>query len=165
MTSRISLARTLLLSALLSVFVVRAEAQSLPGATPENELFRTVASLDSALFDSYNRCDLKKFTSFLVDSIEFYHDQTGLMVGAQNVAEAVRKNICGKVVRELVRGTLKVYPMNGYGAVEIGAHRFHPPNVEPTEPGAAQFIMLWQNKDGVWKITRVISFDHNSRAK
>ena len=165
MTSRISLPRALLLSALLSVFVVRAEAQSLPGTTRENELFRTVASLDSALFDSYNRCDLKKFTSFFVDSVEFYHDQTGLMVGAQNVAEAVRKNICGKVVRELVPGSLEVYPMKGYGALEIGVHRFHAPNAEPTESGTAQFVHLWQNKDGAWKITRVISFDHNSRAR
>jgi hypothetical protein len=25
-----------------------------------------------------------------------------------------------------------------------------------------KFIHLWQNKDGVWKITRVISFDHQA---
>ena len=31
--------------------------------------------------------------------------------------------------------------------------------------GEAKFIHLWQNKDGVWKITRVISFDHQSLAK
>ncbi|MGA8501656.1 MAG: hypothetical protein WB683_08925 [Candidatus Sulfotelmatobacter sp.] len=27
--------------------------------------------------------------------------------------------------------------------------------------GDAKFVMLWQNKDGVWKVTRVISYDHN----
>jgi hypothetical protein len=165
MTRHLSSARTLLVVALLSGLAVRAESQSSSGAAHETELFRTIASLDSALFDSYNRCDLKKFASFLVDSVEFYHDQTGLMVGAQNVAEAVRKNICGKVVRDLVPGTLEVYPLKGYGAVEIGIHRFHPPNTPPGDASGAKFIHLWQNKDGVWKITRVISFDHNSRVK
>ena len=165
MTNRIALTIALLVSAQLAVPAACAEAQTLPDSTRETELFRTVASLDSALFDSYNRCDLKKFASFFVDSVEFYHDQTGLMVGAQNVTEAIRKNICGKVNRDLVPGTLEVYPMNGYGAVEIGVHRFHPPNTRPTDASAAKFVMLWQNKNGVWKITRVISFNHNSRIK
>jgi hypothetical protein len=165
MTNRISLTIALLVSAQIAVPTARAESQTLPDSTRETELFRTVASLDSALFDSYNRCDLKKFASLFVDSVEFYHDQTGLMVGAQNVTEAIRKNICGKVNRDLVPGTLEVYPMNGYGAVEIGVHRFHPPNTPPTDASAAKFVMLWQNKNGVWKITRVISFNHNSRIK
>ena len=128
---------------------------------PDTALFRTIASLDSALFDSYNRCDLPKFASFIVDSVEFYHDQTGLMVGVTNLTEAIKQNICGKVVRQLIPESLEVYPMKGYGAVEIGRHRFHPPGAKPAETGGAQFIMLWQNNGGVWKITRVISFDHH----
>jgi len=28
--------------------------------------------------------------------------------------------------------------------------------------GVAKFVMLWQNKDGAWRITRVISYDHVS---
>ena len=56
--------------------------------------------------------------------------------------------------------------MHGYGAVEMGVHRFHHPNAENAEPvGEAKFIHLWQNRDGVWKITRVISYDHHARAK
>jgi len=70
------------------------------------------------------------------------------------------------VTRELVPGTLEVYPLKGYGAVEIGVHRFHHPGRESAEPvGEAKFIHLWQNQDGVWKITRVISFDHRALAK
>jgi Domain of unknown function (DUF4440) len=57
-------------------------------------------------------------------------------------------------------GTLEVYPLKGYGAVEIGIHRFHhPENAENV--GDAKFVMLWQNKDGMWKVTRVISYNHN----
>ena len=128
-------------------------------AQPADELYRTVSALDTALFDSYNSCDLEKFKSFFTDDLEFYHDQGGLTVGSQTVTEQVKKNICGKVRRELVAGTLQVYPMHGYGAVEVGSHRFQPAKGgEPT--GEAKFIHLWQKKDGAWKITRVISYDH-----
>jgi hypothetical protein len=94
------------------------------------------------------------------DDLEFYHDQTGLSVGKEPFLAAIKQNICGKVQRELLSGTLEVYPLKGYGAVEIGIHRFrHPENAENV--GDAKFVMLWQNKDGVWKVTRVISYNHN----
>jgi hypothetical protein len=59
-----------------------------------------------------------------------------------------------------------VYPIANYGAVEIGVHRFHHPGHEDTESvGEAKFIELWQNKEGGWKLARVISFDHQSVKK
>ena len=68
------------------------------------------------------------------------------------------------MTRELVPGSLEVYPIAGYGAVEIGVHRFHHPDDE-SNVGEAKFVQLWQNKDGGWKISRVISFDHQSLKK
>ena len=94
------------------------------------------------------------------DDLEFYHDQTGLSVGKEPFLAATKQNICGKVQRELLSGTPEVYPLKGYGAVEIGIHRFHQPE-NAGNVGDAKFVMLWQNKDGVWKITRVISYNHN----
>jgi hypothetical protein len=129
-------------------------------------LFNTVQSLDTQLFDAYNQCDLEKFGSLLADDLEFYHDVTGFSRGRQATVNGVRNNICGKVTRELVSGTLEVYPIANYGAVEIGVHRFHHPGHENTERvGEAKFIQLWQNKDGAWKLTRVISFDHHALTK
>lgn len=137
---------------LLPLFPISIDAQS---------LFKAVASLDTALFDAYNRCDLEKLDSLVTDDLEFYHDQTGLSIGRENFIASIKQNICGKVQRELVPGTLEVYPLKGYGAVEIGAHRFHHPGRDQNEPvGEAKFVMLWQNQDGVWKLTRVISYDH-----
>ena len=82
-------------------------------------------------------------------------------MGHPAVVDAVKNNICGKVTRELIPGTLEVYPMAKYGAVEIGVHRFHHPGQTPDVVGEAKFIHLWQYKDGAWKITRVISYDHD----
>ena len=129
----------------------------------QQELDKVGAALDTALFDSYNKCDLAKFESFFVDDVEFYHDQGGVTLGKKALTDSVKNNICGKTTRELVPGSLKVYHMKGYGMLETGVHRFHHPGHEDTEGvGEGQFIHLWQYKDGAWKITRVISYDHHS---
>ena len=154
---------TVLSLCLLTVCVV-ARAQS-PHAKPApDSLFQTIASLDAAFFDAYNKCDLEKAGSLVDDGLEFYHDQTGLSVGKQNLLDALKLNICGKVRRDLVPGTLEVYPLKGYGAVEIGVHRFSHPGIDQSV-GQAKFITIWQNKDGAWKITRAISFDHGPVTK
>jgi hypothetical protein len=149
----------------LRFLVLLTAAVSVTAQTPSTDdaLSRTVMSLDAALFEAYNTCDLAKFTSFFSSDVEFYHDQTGLMTGVDNLKEAVQKNICGKVRREAMPTTVKVYPMKGFGAVQTGSHRFtHPGSDDKQSVGEAKFIHLWQNKDGAWKITRVISYDHRS---
>jgi hypothetical protein len=146
---------------ILAAPIALVQAQSPAPEKSPGELFRTIASLDSALFDSYNRCDLAKFAGFFIDDVEFYHDKGGVTLGKRDLTESVKKDICGKVRRELVPGTLEVYPIHDYGAVELGTHRFHHPNAEATEPvGEAKFMMLWEYKNGAWKITRVISYGH-----
>jgi ketosteroid isomerase-like protein len=140
-------------------------AQAPVPAAEQAELTQTVAALDTKLFDAYNHCDLKTLGSMVTDDLEFYHDQTGLMVGKAPFLAAIQNNICGKVERTLVPGTLEVYRLKGFGAVEIGVHRFHRPGDEKDPGGEAKFVHVWQNKDGVWKITRVISYDHESHTK
>ena len=159
------MSKTALLLPLLALFVGRAGAQALESIKSQEELDKVVTSLDAALFDAYNRCDLMKFSSLLDDDMEFYHDQGGVTLGKEKMTESVKKNICGgDVRRELVPGTLQVYYMKGYGAVETGAHRFYHPKSN-TPPGEAQFVTLWRYKDGAWKITRAISYDHHPAAK
>jgi len=139
---------------------VRAHAQ-LPVTDP---LYQTISGLDTAIFDAYNHCELAKMGSMVADDLEFYHDQTGLAVGRQSLIDGVKNNICGKVHRELVAGSLEVYPLKGYGAVEIGVHTFSHPG-DPANVGEAKFVQLWRLKDGSWQLTRVISFDHNAPMK
>jgi hypothetical protein len=139
-----------------------AEVQPLDAITSQAELDNAVTALDTALFDAYNRCDLAAFKSLLADDVEFYHDSGGVTLSAEGLTDSVRRNICGgDTVRELVPGSLKIYYMKGYGAVEIGEHRFlHPMSHTPT--GEGKFITLWRYKDGAWRITRAISFDHRA---
>ena len=135
-----------------------------PDKMSRDELFRTIQKLDAELFDAYNRCELEKFGSFFPEHLEFYHDQGGLVATTrEQLVAAVKQNICGKVHRELVKGTLEVYPMKGYGAVELGTHRFSHPGIDSDE-GDAKFVHLWKYENGKWFVTRVISYDHNDAA-
>jgi hypothetical protein len=143
----------------------RSQAQagvpSLDSIQSQAELDKAISALDTALFDAYNKCDLVTFKSLLADDVEFYHDQGGVTLGAQALTDSIKKNICtSDVHRELVPGTFEAHHMKGYGAIEIGVHRFLHPKTNGVT-GEGKFITLWQYKDGAWKVTRALSFDHH----
>ena len=145
---------------IITAISVTASAQSQETYTykPQSqELYNTIAHMDSVYFNAYNTCDMAKQAELYSDSLEFYHDKGGLQTSKQAVLEALKKNICGKVTRVLVKGSIEVYPIAGFGAVEIGLHRFinHQESELPSKPD--KFIMVWRYKNDKWQITRVIS--------
>lgn len=155
----------LVLTCIIMIFSCSQDKKEQDGAlynyTPDDQqLHDTIVSLDSIFFSAYNTCaiNLEKYASFYDDSLEFYHDKGGFMNSKQDVVESTKKFVCGKVTRELVKGSIEVYPIKDYGAIEMGLHRFHN-NTEkettPSEPG--KFVIIWQHKNNEWKIKRVVS--------
>ena len=137
------------------------QAQTPSAAADTEALYETIAGLDAVLFDGFNTCDLDKFGNLLVEDVEFFHDKTGLMLARKAVAASVKDNICGKVRRELVSGTLEVYPIPGYGAIEAGSHRFYEiAGGQDKAVGIGRFLHIWNQSNGQWKITRIVSYDH-----
>jgi len=132
---------------------------SLNKFTPDDpELYNTIVQMDSMFFDAYNNCDLDKQAEIYSDSIEFFHDQGGLMTSKQELLDGTEKNICGKVSRELVQGSIEVYPIKGYGAIEIGFHKFHNNQEEAGTPSKiGRFVIVWKAKNDTWEITKVMS--------
>jgi hypothetical protein len=125
---------------------------------PESrELYARIVQMDSVLFTAYNNCDMETQARIFSDNLEFYHDKGGLITSKKDLLDAIKKNICGKVTRVLVPGSIEVYPIAGYGAVEIGLHRFinHQENNNLSKPD--KFICVWQQKGDSWQVTRVIS--------
>jgi hypothetical protein len=56
------------------------------------------------------------------------------------------RNISGKVTRELVKGSIEVYPIKDYGAVEIGLHKFTTIRNQQERPQVSKFIIMWSIK-------------------
>lgn len=121
-----------------------------------HELYNAVVRLDSLYFDTYNHCNLAKMDSLTAEDIEFYHDHGGLTTSKKELIQSIKNNVCGRVTRTLVKGSIEVYEIPRYGAVEFGYHTFHN-NTEPGESRPGKFVVIWRLKDGKWQMTRVIS--------
>lgn len=130
----------------------------------------TLQIFDAAYWQAYNTCDVATMEKMSADDLEFYHDQGGVMKGVPAFAAAMKNNICGnpnnKVRREAVAGTMHIYPMRGggkvYGAVISGEHQFYNTAKGGAEVAGsrARFTHMLLLKDGAWKVSRVLSFDH-----
>lgn len=129
---------------------------------PESEnLYNEIAHMDSVLFNAFNSRDLEKLKTLFTDDLEFYHDIGGLTNYAQNMESF--KNLAAQnndLKRELISGSLEVYPVKEYGAMQIGVHRFCHTENGKLDCGTFKFVHIWRKVNSEWKISRVVSYDH-----
>lgn len=144
----------------------RAAPDRIPAYDPAasaGALFDEVAALDTVLFDSFNRCadpaEFARHAEWIDPSLEFYHDKGGADFGGEKYLASVKANVCGKFERKRVPGTLRVYPIPGYGAITLGVHVFCPFASDHCE-GAGDFLMVWKKDGERWRVTRAVSYAH-----
>ena len=142
----------------LWILILVLAAAGMTAQVPEDsDLYRTVLALDDSYFTAYNDCDMETQAKLLSDNLEFYHDQGGLSTSKDEILKSIEANICGKVSRELVEGSVEVHEIKGFGAVEIGFHKFYN-NQEPNaESKPSRFITLWKQENDSWKMHRIVS--------
>jgi len=126
-------------------------------ASDENELHKFISELDSIFFTAYNTCDLDTQANLISEDLEFYHDKGGLSTSKKEMMEAVEKNICGKVRRELVKGSIEVSEIPGFGAVQLGMHKFYNNQELNAISKPSRFVTLWKQTGDSWQMTRIIS--------
>jgi len=117
--------------------------------------------MDSIIFAAFNTQNMKTFQSLFTKDLEWFQDNGGLIsykTVFENFANTFKKPF--KLTRQLVPGTLEVHPVKDYGAIEIGVHEFRHIENGKEETGTFKFLMIWQKKNGQWKISRVVSYDH-----
>ena len=130
-------------------------------ATTQIELFNKVVNLDSSLFAAYNSKNLNLMKTYFTKDLEWYQDNGGLI--DFNKVFSNFQSIFNRdydLKRNLIRESLEVHPIEGYGAIEIGKHQFKHIENGKLEIGTFKFVMIWKNDNGNWKISRVISYDH-----
>lgn len=142
-----------------------AESGQQEAARSGDMLFAKVAGLDKAMFEAFNHCSdpeqLKLHGSYFAPDIEFYHDTGGVTWTRDEMIANTKKYACGNYQRELIPGTLEVFPIKDFGALARGSHRFCQIDTGKCE-GKADFVLLWREKDGQWQITRSLSFGHRA---
>jgi len=124
-------------------------------------LYKEIAHMDSALFNAFNNRNIDQFKNLFAEDLEFYHDKGGL-TNYQHTVDFLKTtdSLNNHLKRELVKGTLEVYPIPGYGAMEIGEHTFCHLENGKQDCGTFKFVHIWKKTNGEWKITRVVSYGH-----
>lgn len=124
-------------------------------------LYEEISRMDTTMFDAFNAHDAARLGTFFSADLEFYHDKDGLISYDQAMAAFKRLfEMNNGMRRDLVKGTLEVYPVGSYGAIEIGSHRFCHREGGKDDCGVFEFVHVWRKQDATWKVTRVISYGH-----
>lgn len=135
----------------------------------DGQTIKTILQQDSLFWLAYNTCDTVNIGNFYSDDVEFYHDKTGLSKGKNNIVASFKKNLCTdnfRLRREALDSTIKVFLLKNqgvvYGAILSGEHYFYVIEKGKKErlDGWAKFTHTWMLQDGVWKMTRLLSYDH-----
>ncbi len=139
-------------------------------ADTNSALYKQLKKNDSLIFDSsFNKCKIADVRPLISEDFEFYHDQGGITNTKKEFLASIEKNICSnqksKPYRELVAGSLKVFPLykNGtlYGAIQKGTHNFYLIEETGTRPTvSAYFTHLWVLENKKWMLKRVLSYHH-----
>ncbi|HYH46991.1 MAG TPA: nuclear transport factor 2 family protein [Thermoanaerobaculia bacterium] len=142
-----------------------------PGPAVTPQLIAEITAVDKVFFEAlFTTCDLEILADTVTEDFEFYHDKSGLTntSGEQfvnGIREACKRREEGtdfRARRELVAGSMKVYPLNNYGAIQVGVHRFYA--LEEGQPDklteTSKFTTVWKNDGGKWRMARVLSYDH-----
>ena len=152
------LLHTLTLSMLMTLSVAAQEKKVAPSSP---DLFKEIERADSLMFQAFNTQDMSAFKAMFTEDLEWFQDNGGLIpykTVFENFGNTFRNE--NKLSRELVKGSLEVYPIKDYGAIQIGRHQFKHMENGKLEIGTFKFLMIWQKKDEKWRISRVISYDH-----
>ena len=154
--------KALLYAFLISLLVtISVSAQEKKVAPTPLELYKEIERADSILFQAFNRQDMATFKAMFTKDLEWFQDNGGLIpykTVFENFGNTFKNE--NKLSRVLVKESLEVHPLKGYGAIEIGSHQFRHFENGKEEVGTFKFLMIWNKKDGQWKISRVVSYDH-----
>ena len=154
--------KPLLYAFLISLLVtISVSAQEKKVAPTSLELYKEIERADSILFQAFNRQDMATFKAMFTKDLEWFQDNGGLIpykTVFENFGNTFKNE--NKLSRVLEKGSLEVHPIKDYGAIQIGSHQFRHFENGKEEVGTFKFLMIWNKKDGNWKISRVVSYDH-----
>jgi len=130
-------------------------------AQTSGPLFNEIAHEDSLQFDAFNSRNLDQLMNYFDNSLELYQDNTGVRnfdQTKQAFGGLFKMNYV--LNRKLIAGTMEVYPIKDYGAIETGQHTFSHIENGQLQSFTYKFMQIWQKKDGVWRVTREITYGH-----
>jgi len=143
-------------------------------ALPEGEaLTSAIVARDAEFFELlFGGCDPERLGAMLTADFEMYHDRGGVVASDSAAFLADYRRSCEqrraldawRSRRELLRPTLNVHPVPGFGAIEDGEHQFYERRGDGPERlvGHARFTQVWKLAPDGWRLSRVFSYAHRA---
>ena len=145
----------------LTIVVASAVTSAAQQRGSTGRLLDEIREQDRSVFDAFNAHDLDRVMRFFADDLEFFHDQDGLLsYGQVRDGFAALFAADNGLRRDLLPGTLRVFEIAGYGAMQLGTHRFCHEEDGREDCGEFEFVHVFQRTDRGWLITRVLSYGH-----
>lgn len=154
--------KNIVLASALLLATISSFAEDKPTSDPgSRECFDAITRADKTMFNAFNAHDVDLLMSMFTDDLEFYHDKGGL-TNHEQTREGFTKLFGNSpdIRRNLVEGSLQVYPIKDFGAIEIGTHRFCHKENGKDDCGDFPFVMVWKKSGDSWRVSRVISYGH-----
>src|SRR5262245_2649136 len=124
-------------------------------------LYNEIKRMDAALSDAFDAHDINKLKALISEDLEVEQDDDGLVRYEPSIKDFESLFAQGnKMRRKLVEGSLEVYPIKEYGAIEVGSHQFCHLENGKDECGTFRFVHVWRKGAGAWRISRVVSYAH-----
>lgn len=141
----------------------------------DSDLFRALKTQDSTFFElGFNQCDLEYLKVHIADDLRFYHDQGGFQdrnAFFENTQKYICSNAAQKPIRKADTKSLEVFPLFNdgklYGAIQTGIHHFYlrEKGKDDVWTSTAKFTHVWILDNQNWKLSEVLSYDHQDPGK
>jgi hypothetical protein len=120
-------------------------------------LYNEIAHMDTLIFDAFNSQKIDLLKLYFDPKLELYQDN----IGVRNYNETMEAftNLFKKdyvLTWKVVPGSMEVYPIKGYGAIQTGQHIFSHVEAGKEQSATYKFMQIWQKKDSVWTAKSIL---------
>jgi hypothetical protein len=128
---------------------------------PDDALFQAILVQDSLLFQAFNSRNLEGMMAFFTPDLKLYQDNDGVKDYVKT--KAGFESLFNRdyiLERKPVAGSMEVYPIKDFGAIQTGKHTFCHTENGKLECGTFKFMHIWRLENQKWQIVEVITYGH-----
>lgn len=121
---------------------------------------REILALDARISDAYNHCRINPLKKLFASNAELYFADRGVTRQIFTYTDTLRRTFCGKYRREASASDQHVYALPDHGAIQTGTQAFCAIGSQPCRGQRMHFVAIWRQRDGEWKITRLVRYGY-----
>ncbi|NOT87134.1 MAG: nuclear transport factor 2 family protein [Lysobacter sp.] len=137
-----------------------AQADDIADGAASSAVRREILALDARISDAYNHCRIHPLKALFADNAELYFADRGVARQLSTHTDTLRRTFCGKYRREAPASDQRIYSLPDYGAIQIGTQSFCAVDSQPCRGQRMRFMAIWRQRDGEWRITRLVRYDY-----